>query len=467
MSDGRPTATQPMGFVLATLNGTGPESRHAADESTGADLTEDALALEFSRRHADELRYVHEWGCWLRWDGSRWTEERTLAVFDLTRAMLRELSASTSNTRLIMKLESSATVAAVVTLARADRRHARVTEDFDQNPWLLNTPEGQVELKTGELRAHRRTDGITKVTPVSPVAAVPELWLQCLDTWTKCDAQFIGLLQRLVGYCLSGSTREHILPIIYGPGGGGKTTFTETIRNVIGFDYMTDLSMETLVLTKYPQHPTDLTDLRGRRLAVAVETEEGRTLNEAVIKRLTGGDRIRARRMRQNFFEFDATHKLWIVGNHRPVLRNVDEAIRRRVLLIPFEATIPEKDGTLREKLQAEYPAILQWAIEGTLAWQREGLAPPDRVLAATEAYLSSADAFSLWLEECCILGRNESVAKGQTFASWRSWAEKAGEFVGNQRCLSDRIAKLSGVDEYRTTKERKWIGLGLRQDHV
>ena len=259
------------------------------DEPTAADLSEDALALEFSRRHREDLRYVHEWGQWLRWDGARWASERTLAVFDLARAMLRELSTSSTKASLVAKLESAATVAAIVTLARVDRRHARVTDDFDQDPWLLNTPAGTVDLRVGALRPHRQTDGITKVTPVAPSEGDAPLWGACLQTWTQGDAELLAFLQRLAGYLLTGSVKEEVLAIVHGPGANGKTKFIETLRVCLGPAYVTSVAMETLIVTTGEQHPTDLADLRGKRLAIATETDEGRRLAEAKIKALTGG----------------------------------------------------------------------------------------------------------------------------------------------------------------------------------
>jgi putative DNA primase/helicase len=451
------------GFLEAPTNG---HRTHAAGP-TAADLTEDALALEFCRQHSQDLRYVHEWGArgWLRWDGARWDHERTLAVYDLARAMLREFSASD---RLTVKLESAATVSAIVQLARVDRRFARVTEDFDQDAWLLNTPAGTVELQSGELRAHRRTDGLTKVTPVSPVAGEAPLWRACLHTWTQADAELEAFLQRLTGYWLTGSVREEIITVVWGSGANGKTKFIETIRGCLGAGYAGSVAMETLIVTKGEQHPTDLADLRGKRLAITTETDEGRALAEAKVKSLSGGDLIRGRRMRENFFEFAPTHKLVIVGNHRPSLRNVDEAMRRRLVLVPFTAVIPpaDRDPQLAEKLRAEYPAILQWMIGGCLAWQTRGLDPPVRVTAATAEYLESADAFGRWLEESCVLGPTASATKSEMFQNWKSWAEASGEFVGTQRRLSERLAGLPDLDEARLGKSRtrSWIGIGLRR---
>ena len=219
------------------------------------DLTEDALALEFSQQHAEQVAYVHEWRRWLAWDGMRWAEERTLDVFNLSRTLCREASGRATQRALAAKIESAATVSAIVSLARADRRHARLAAHFDRDPWLLNSPAGTIELRTGRLRAHQRTDGVTKVTAVSPKAGTPARWLHCLKTWTQDDDALTAFLQRLTGYFLTGSVREEVLPIIHGPGGNGKTKFVETIRGCLGPDYTTNVVMETLIVTRGEQHP--------------------------------------------------------------------------------------------------------------------------------------------------------------------------------------------------------------------
>lgn len=439
--------------------------------TTSVELTENALASEFTRRYLDDLLYVHEWGKWLRWDGHRWAFERTLAVYDLARKLVREIGGQIPNPKLATRIESAATVNAIVSLARADRGHARVTEDFDCDLWLLNTPTATIDLRTGERHRNRPTDMITKITPVAPAEVAAPHWAACLATWTRGDAELIAFLQRLCGYWACGSVREEKLTIVYGPGGNGKTKFIETVRGCLGHDYTTGVAMETLIVTSGDQHPTDLADLRGKRLAVAMETEEGRRLAESKIKMLTGGDRIRARHMRQDFFEFDATHKIVIVGNHRPALRNVNEAMRRRLLLIPFDAVIPpaERDPRLADKLAAERPAILGWIVAGCRAWLERGLDPPQAVLAATEEYLASADAIARWAEERCVFGPNESMPKARAFASWKAWAEAAGEFVGNGRRLCERVAQFPGVDEIRLGKARDkaFLGVGLRPEEL
>lgn len=433
------------------------------------ELTEDALASEFTRRHADDLRYVAEWVRWLRWDGRRWASERTLAVYDLARKLVREVGADIEKAKLRARIKSAATINAIVSLARVDRAHARVTEDFDADPWLLNTPASTIDLRTGAMRPHRRQDGLTKITPIAPTDAPAPLWSACLETWAGGDEELTAFLQRLCGYWCSGSTREEKFSIVYGPGANGKTKFIEAVRGCLGLDYVTSVAMETLLVTQGEQHPTDLADLRGKRLAIASETEEGRRLAESKMKDLTGGGRIRARHMRRDFFEFNPTHKVVIVGNHRPGLRNVDEAMRRRVLMIPFEVVIPPeaRDLQLAEKLAVERPAILGWMLAGCRQWLERGLDPPARVLAATTDYLASADAVARWLEERCVFGPNESMTKTRAFESWKAWAEAANEFVGTKGRLLERLARLPDVDEARLGKAgaRSFLGIGLRPE--
>jgi putative DNA primase/helicase len=260
-------------FQLAVLLANG---HHAANGNGGADdsalatdpgeLTEDALASEFTRRHQDALRYVNEWGKWLRWDGQRWAPERTLAVYDLARQITRDVTAKVVNQKIAARIQAAATVNAIVSLARCDRAHARVSEDFDADPWLLNTPAGTIDLRTGEMHGHRRQDGITKITTVAPNDGLAPHWGACLATWTNKDAELIAFLQRLCGYWLTGSVREEKLVFIYGLGGNGKSKFMEAVRGTVGDDYVTGLAMETLMAASGDQHPTDVADLRGKRL---------------------------------------------------------------------------------------------------------------------------------------------------------------------------------------------------------
>jgi putative DNA primase/helicase len=275
---------------------------------------------------------------------------------------------------------------------------------------------------------------------VTPSGSCP-LFLEFLATITDCNADLIGYLQRALGYTLTGDIREHAMFFLYGTGANGKSVLVSTISGILG-NYHKTAPIETFTVTGVPSHPTDLAGLMGARLVAAVETEEGRRWAESKIKALTGGDQISARFMRQDFFEFTPCFKLVIARNHKPGLRSVDEAIRRRLHLVPFAVTIPpeNRDKDLASKLKAEWPGILQWMIEGCLEWQARGLNPPKAVTDATTAYLEAEDAISTWIDDRCELKASYWTSSAALFASWKSWAELAGEHVGSQKRFSQKL---------------------------
>ena len=429
---------------------------------------DEALALRFSDAHEDDLRFVNLWGRWLRWDGQRWQIDETLEAYDLSRAMVRQASseslAKNGNMKLASTIASAKTVSAIERLARADRRHATRTQDWDANEWLLNTPGGTVDLATGQLRSHDRADLITKITSVAPGGDCP-LWLKFLGRVFNGDAGLISFAQRMLGYSLTGSIRDHALFFLYGTGGNGKGVFLNTWHRIMA-DYSRVASMETFVASKTERHPTDLAMLRGARTVIAQETEEGQRWAESRIKNLTGGDPISARFMRQDFFTFEPSFKLMIAGNHKPSLRNVDEAVRRRFNLIPFTVTIPkaERDPHLPEKLEAEWPGILAWAIEGCLEWQRIGLAPPPAVVDATEEYLADEDGLGRFLDERCQTGDLLIMAEVQTlFAAWREWCAENNEFAGSTKRFSQNMeARGFRRDLHPATRRASFRGVEL-----
>jgi putative DNA primase/helicase len=438
-----------------------PAAEPVTEASLSPEYSDDMLALEFSDRHAAELRYCHAWGAWLHWDGARWRFERTLCVFDLARRVAREFAKTCPDPDDAAKIASASKVAAIERLARSDRRHATETGDWDRDEWLLNTPGGTVDLHTGKLLPHDRNHYITKVTEVTPGGDCP-MWKQFLHQVTSGDEELQQFLQRMAGYALTGSTRDHALFFFYGTGGNGKGVFLNTISSLLG-DYAAVAPMETFIATNGERHPTDLAGLRGSRLVTSQETEEGRRWAESKIKALTGGDPITARFMRQDFFTFQPTFKLVIAGNHKPGLRGVDEAIRRRFHLVPFTVTIPpdQRDLSLPEKLRAEWPGILAWMVEGCLEWQRIGLAPPGAVREATESYLGDEDAIARWVEDCCITGRQHWCASAELWPSWQSWATAANEPVGSHKRFGMQLAA-HGYQPERTDAVRGYRGIDL-----
>ena len=433
-----------------------------------AEYADESLALRFTAQHEHDLRFVNPWSRWLIWDGKRWRADETLEHLDLARAVAREASAEIAERKgppkLAQAVASAKTVAAIERLARADRRHACRTEDWDADPWLLNTPGGTVDLTTGSMRPHDRTDLMTKMTAVAPDGDCP-LWLAFLDRIFERDRDLIAFVQRVLGYSLTGSIRDHALFFLYGTGGNGKGVFLNTWHGILG-DYSTIAAMETFAASKNERHPTDLAMLRGARAVIAQETEEGQRWPEARIKRLTGGDPISARFMRQDFFAFTPSFKLLIAGNHKPSLRAVDEAVRRRFHLVPFVVTVPkaERDAELPEKLKAEWPGILAWAIEGCLKWQRSGLAPPSAVRDATAEYFDDEDAIGHFIDERCEVSDPDALEEVQAlFASWREWAENSGEFVGSAKRFSQALAARKFVrTEHPTTRRKSFRGIRL-----
>ena len=421
------------------------------DEPRPPAFTDEALALRFAERHETDLRYVAAWGRWLHYDGQRWQFDNTLLAFDRARKVCREAAAECNKQKVVNVIASAKTVAAIERLAKADRRMAATIDQWDADPWLLNTPKGVVDLRTGAIRSHRPGDYFTKITSVGPSSTDCPLWKAHLTRVLDGDRDLVSYEQRVLGYTLTGVTREHALFFKYGTGANGKGVTNNTAAGILK-DYAQTATVETFTASHNDRHTTELAALRGARLVTVAETEEGRRWAESRIKTLTGGDPIRARFMRQDEFEFMPQLKLLISGNHKPGLRSVDEALRRRFHLIPFTVTIPpdERDPDLADKLKAEWPAILAWMIEGCILWQREGLAPPAAVRDATAAYLDAQDGLGAWLEECCEIDPRGFETRTALFSSWNEWAEASGEHVGTRARFLDAL-EARGFEPART----------------
>lgn len=415
----------------------------AAADVLPPEFSEDAIALAFTAEHTGQILYVAPWGQWLRWDGACWKPDDTLAVFDLVRRTCRRVAKGMNDPRAenaAKMLATAKTVAAVERLAKADRAHARSPDVFDTDPWALNTPGGVIDLRTGRMRPHQSGDLFTKVTAVAPAGDCPA-WRAFVHEIVQGDAEAAAYLQRWAGYCLTGSTQEHAFAFLYGPGGNGKGVFVNTLGAVLG-DYATTAPMETFMVSHNDRHPTDLAGLRGARLVLAQETEAGRILAEARIKALTGGDRIAARFMRGDFFEFTPAFKLVMVGNHRPVLRNPDDAMQRRLHLLPLTFRPETPDPGLPERLKAERPGILAWALEGCLAWQRQGLGKPAVVASATAEYFAEQNLVAQWLAERCVMDRPSEMPSAAAYRDWKAWTEARGEAAGSGKSFSAALER-------------------------
>jgi putative DNA primase/helicase len=322
---------------------------------------------------------------------------------------------------------------------------------WDADPMLLGTP-------TSGLEKHHC---ITKSTSVAPAAGEPRQWLAFLNQATNADKGLQRFLQQMCGYCLTGLTREHALFFIYGPGGNGKSVFLNTVISILA-DYAVIAAMDTFTASKGERHSTEIAMLRGARLVAVSETEEGRAWKESLIKALTGGERVTARFMRQDNFMYIPQFKLIIISNHKPRLRNADDAMRRRINIIPFIHKPDNPDQHLEQKLKAEHQQILQWMLDGRADWLKNGLIRPDIVKSATETYFETQDLFGQWIEENCDTGRNKSASASSLYADWKAYAERAGENPGSQVRFADNMDK-RGFMKRRTMYAREYEGVSLK----
>ena len=460
------------------------DADHVAAATRGdalLDLSHDGLALDMGRRWQHGARHVALWGKWMFWSGARWEADERLIHLTRTRKYLRaradclvraaargEIAGCDVDQAeaLAKQLRSAPMVANVVGLARSNEELVATVDQWDADPFLLGTPAGTVDLRTGKLRPARQADFITKCTAVAPAPAgtSAEIWQAFLERIFRHDPDLAPFMQRAIGYSLCGQVSAHVLLFCWGQGGNGKGALLNTVSRVLG-DYAAVAPSDFLLVTQSDRHPCDMAMLRGARMVTAQELAPGRAWDEPKLKSLTGGDPITARFMRQDFFTYEPQFTLLVAGNHKPSFKGVDEAIRRRVLLVPFLQVIPEaeRDEHLPEKLKAEWPAILRWAIDGCLAWQHEGLAPPESARAATKDYLDAEDLLGQWLEERCIVSPKVgwTALKG-LYDNWRTWAEPRGLHPGASQTLGKRLDE-RGFTRHRTNQGPGFYGIELR----
>jgi putative DNA primase/helicase len=357
----------------------------------------------------------------------------------------------------------------MVRIARALPGVPVVPEQLDRDPFLFNCKNGTLDLRTGELRAHRRGDRLTKMAPVTcDLDATAPLWEHFLFEIMGGDPDLLSFLQRAVGYAMTGSVEEQALFFLHGSGANGKSTFLRTLLEVFG-DYGKQSAPDILLAKRNESHPTEIADLFGARLVVCQETEAGRSLAESVIKKLTGGDMIKARLMGQDFWEFAPTHKFFWAANHKPKVSGIDEAIWRRLMLIPFSVIIPKprRDKQLLEKLRTEQAGILRWAVEGCREWRVRGLAPPAKVVEATQEYRKEEDRLAAFLEEWCEVGPELSVVSSDLFRAYVQWCERASMRPASRRIFSDYLSSHQFTADKGSKGTRHWHGLRLREDHA
>ena len=464
--------------IAAAANAQGAErqaqqAERAALESgvsPAAALSEIAIAREFATKHTEVLCYTHATGGWRVWDAGHWDRDQSLVAFGMNVNHCEALSArlvDSIDSDLVKQAKAVATkrfILAVLDIARADTRIAMRPEQWDSDIWLFNHASGSTDLaNAGITREHRRDDYCTKISPAAPDPGACPMWVRFLDQVTGGDTELQAFLQRMAGYCLTGSTREEVFFFMYGTGANGKSTFINTLKYVLG-DYAATADMDLFTVGKHDPHPSSVAALRGARMVTAVETDQGQRWSEARIKALTGSDPVQAKMLYKEPFEFQPQCKLVIVGNHKPALRNVDEAMRRRMMLIPFTASIPpaERNPLLGDSLKNEAGGILAWAIDGCLAWQEDGLRPPRAVQDATDEYFEAEDKVGRWIEEECVCLTNVSTNSSSLYDSFKKWSDVNGEYCGSNRWFSG-VLEDRGFEKQKGKTGRLFIGIGLK----
>jgi len=421
--------------------------------------SEAEAAVNFAREHDGSIKYDHASGRWFIFNGNIWRPDLRGKVRSLAHDFIMNETEGMRDLGAQGKARSKRVVDAVEGLARTIPGLTAGPADWDPDPLLLGTPAGTLDLRNGKVREPERQDGITRGLAVAPAQepACPR-WVGFLRESTGGDEGVMSFLKMWCGYSVTGETKEHALLFIFGPGGNGKSVFINTVAGIFG-DYAATAPMDAFTASTGDRHPTDLAMLRGARLVTATETEEGRTWAEARVKQMTGGDKIAARFMRQDFFTYVPQFKLTLVGNHMPALRNVDEAMRRRFNIVPFVLKPQNPDRDLEAKLRAEWPGILRWMIDGYQDYAQHGLVRSESIRAATEGYFEDEDMLGTWVKERCDTGPDLWDRPGDLFASWSAYATRNGEQAGDLRRFRSGLERL-GFRHQRSHGVRRVIGI-------
>lgn len=408
-----------------------------------------ALAAAFAARGILDFRWSPGMG-WMTYDGTVWARDEKLKRYDLAKRICVEAAAHAEDEGEAKRIASARTVNAVLQMAQADQLIVAPSSVWDNDPTALNTPGGLLDLKTGELR-ERNLAYVTQAAAVTPDPSAPcPTWERFLNSVFLGDKELIEFMRRSLGYCLTGDRREQVLFFWYGLGANGKSVLVELLQR-LGGSYTLKLPASALMQSKGERHPTELAQLRGKRLAVSSELDENSFFNESLIKELTGDDTLTARFMRQDFFEFAMSQKHIIVGNFKPRLRGGDPAMARRMLLVPFNASFKgaDRDPLMLDKLKAEAPGIMAWIVSGAMDWARDGLAIPASVRDASAEYMSDHDDLQLWMDECC--EREGEGKAGDLYASFGRWKKSRGEHAPSQTVWGSRITTLPGISKRRS----------------
>jgi putative DNA primase/helicase len=437
-------------------------------------LTDLGNGRRLADRIVDRFCYVAQRG-WLVFDGGRWADDVHGRITEEAKAVALELLRSAADVEepeerrrrvtWAMKSQGEPRIAAMIRLARSEPLISVSAGEFDADPWLLNAKNGTVDLRTGELHPHRPGDRCIHMAGANyrPELGDPPLFTRFLEEVLP-DPDLREYVARLIGYSTTGLTTEQVLPIAWGSGANGKSVLVEILSRALGT--YADVAEPDLLLARPNAHLTGVAKLQGRRFVVASESDDGRRLAEATVKRLTGGDRLTARYMGKDFFEFTPTHQIWLVTNHKPAVRGTDHGIWRRLKLLPFTVTVPpaRQDPRLLDKLDDELDAILGWAVRACRRWATKGLGESLEVASATESYRAASDVLGAFLADCCVVAPGAGpVAAGDLHDAYVMWASTNGEEPMSQRALGPALTE-RGFERRKHGASRRWhwFGVGL-----
>ena len=429
-------------------------------------------AQRLSDRHSGNIFWLTDSQSWLVWDGRRYRRDagelvmraaqETVGSIYREAAECADLDERRSLGSYAATCEREGKLRAAVSLAKSQSSVMATSEDFDREPQLLNVRNGVIDLANGTLSPHSQRHRLTRIANVDydPDATCPT-WLGFLERVMDGNADLIEYLRRAVGYSLTGLTQEHCLFMLHGTGANGKSTFTETLCDLLG-EYAMHTQFSTWAATERGEATHEVAALAGARLVVSNEAEGGVRFAEGLVKQATGGDRMRGCFKYQNSFEFTPALKLWLALNHKPSVRGTDEGFWRRIRLIPFTVTIPpeERDPTLRGRLQNELDGILAWAVRGAFEWYHVGLLDPEVVREATRMYRSDQDVFADWIDECLSRRDDWSESGSEVYKSFKSWCERQGM----KPMANNKLANLLKDKGFSSRKDRRgrmeWVGI-------
>ena len=422
------------------------------------DMTDTGNAQRLRDKYKGSIRYSYTRKKWMYWTGKAWRFDETgeikkladIVVDDLKREAfdVEDEKEQEQKLRFAAKTANSSGKCNMIVEAQHLEGIPVLIDELDAYSDYLNVQNGIVNLRNGELLPHDPNFMMSKICNAeydNTSGKKPERWLKFIDEITNGDKELQRYLQKCVGYSLTGSVKEQCAFFLYGIGNNGKSTFIETLADMLG-DYASNAQPETIMMKRDGSSGinSDIARLKSARLVSTEEPTEGVRLNEGLVKQLTGGGKVTCRFLFGDEFEYAPEFKIWIATNHKPVIRGTDVGIWRRIRLIPFEVNIAHPDKQLKYKMREEMPQIMRWAVEGCMLYHKEGLEPPAAVQRSTEEYKSEMDLLATFMDACIVIDytAKDAIPANELYSIYQAWANENNEYVMTSRKFFLEITK-------------------------